>query len=50
MYDLVGKKVLMQNLNASQTTIETNNLSKGLYIVKITDAENISFNTKIIVE
>ena len=41
VYDLLGKKILMQNLNASQTTIETNNLSKGLYIVKITDAENI---------
>jgi hypothetical protein len=50
VYDLVGKKVLMKNLNDSQTTIETNNLSKGLYIVKITNSENISFNTKIIVE
>ncbi|MGV9004452.1 T9SS type A sorting domain-containing protein [Flavobacterium sp.] len=50
VYDLVGKKVLMQNLNQSQTTIETNNLSKGLYSVKITNSENRSFNTKIIVE
>jgi hypothetical protein len=50
VYDLVGKKVLMKNLNDSQTTIETNNLSKGLYIVKITNTENTSFNAKIIVE
>lgn len=50
VYDLLGKKVLTQNLNDSQTTIETNNLSKGLYIVKITTTANTSFNAKIIVE
>jgi len=50
VYDLLGKKVLMQNLNDSQTTIETNNLSKGFYNVKITSPENRSFNTKIIVK
>ena len=50
IYDTLGKKIATQNLDISQTVIETNNLSKGLYIVKITNPENISFNTKIVVE
>ena len=50
MYDTLGKKITTQNLNSSQTVIETNNLSKGLYIIKITNPENLSFNTKIVVE
>ena len=50
MYDTLGKKIATQNLDSSQTVIETNNLSKGLYIIKITNPEHISFNTKIVVE
>lgn len=50
LYNTVGGKVLTKNLNSTHTNIETNNLSKGLYIVKITNSENISFNTKIVVE
>lgn len=50
IYDIVGKKIITKNINSSQTIIETNIFSKGLYIVKITNSEKISYNTKIMIE
>ena len=50
LYDVLGKKLKMQTLNSSETKIQTTNLSKGIYIAKITNSENISYTTKIVVE
>ncbi len=50
LFDVVGKKIVSQILNTNQTKISTNNLSKGLYIAKITTNENKSYSSKLIVE
>lgn len=50
LFDLLGKKVISQKLNSPETNIQTNNLSKGVYIAKITNTEGGSFITKIVVE
>ncbi len=50
LFNLLGKKILTQKLNNLETNIKTNNLSKGMYIIKITNSENVSYSTKIVVE
>lgn len=50
LFDLLGKKIVTQELNTSETNIQTNNLSKGVYIAKITNSENVSYNTKIVIK
>lgn len=50
LFDLIGKKIKTEILSNTETTIQTANLSKGIYVAKITNSKNISHNSKIIVE
>lgn len=34
IYNLLGQEVLAKNLNSNSTTLQTNNLAKGVYVVK----------------
>ncbi len=47
--DVLGKKIHSQNLTNQQTIINTKNISKGIYIVKLTK-ENQTVISKIVVE
>jgi len=49
LYDLVGHKIMTQKLNTTDTIIETENLSTGIYFAKIS-SENGSITKKIIIE
>ncbi|WP_395066553.1 T9SS type A sorting domain-containing protein, partial [Flavobacterium sp.] len=49
LFDMIGKKIISQKLNPTQTIITTSNLTKGVYIAKITGNENKSYNTKLII-
>ncbi len=49
LYDVVGKKVLSQTLNAGNTIVNTNQISKGIYMVKVT-AGNKSYRAKLVVD
>ncbi|WP_395052853.1 T9SS type A sorting domain-containing protein [Flavobacterium sp.] len=50
MYDVLGKKILNQDLFTKETIIKTHNLSKGVYFAKITTSDNEVFTKKIVVE
>jgi Secretion system C-terminal sorting domain len=50
MYDVLGKKILNQDLFAKETTIKTDNLAKGVYFAKITTSDNEVFTKKIVIE
>lgn len=50
IFDLLGKKLKTQKLNNLETNIVVNNFSKGVYITKISNTENISFSTKIVIK
>ncbi|WP_395052852.1 T9SS type A sorting domain-containing protein [Flavobacterium sp.] len=50
VYDVLGKKILNQDLIAKETSIKTDNLSKGVYFAKITTSDNEVFTKKIVVE
>lgn len=51
MYDVAGKNVISKSKigNAAQYEIPTGNLSHGVYIVKLTTAEGISINKKVLI-
>ncbi|MEM5564470.1 endonuclease [Psychroserpens sp. AS72] len=47
IYDLLGKKVKVQTINANQKQLHISGLSKGVYLVKLT-SENGSITKKLI--
>ena len=49
LFDTVGKKIMEQKLSNSETIVKTDNLSKGVYLVKI-NLENDVFTKKIIID
>ncbi len=49
LFDLTGKLVFMQQPTANSFTLNTTNLAKGTYLVKI-NGESIVYNEKLIVE
>lgn len=49
VYDITGKLVMQQNINASNATIDLTNKAKGIYTLKSYNGNNVSVN-KLIVE
>ena len=49
IYNILGEKVQTQIINQNQTEIKTNNLSKGVYFVKISKNDAV-WNGKVLVE
>lgn len=49
IYNVLGKKVLEKSLSASSQALNTSNLANGMYLVKLSDANNNSATKKIIV-
>jgi len=49
VYDITGKLVMQQNINASNATIDLTNKAKGIYTLKSFNGNNVSVN-KLIVE
>jgi hypothetical protein len=49
IYDITGKLVIQQNINASNATIDLSNKAKGVYTLKSYNGNNVSVN-KLIVE
>jgi len=47
VYDVLGKKVTVQNISANQNTLQISGLSKGVYIVRLTSIEG-SITKKLI--
>jgi hypothetical protein len=47
LVDLTGKNVFSRKINASETSINTAHLSKGYYILKVTNKNNLSETHKI---
>ena len=50
LYDVVGKKIHQQNISTTETNINTTGLSKGIYLLKLTNPVGFVYNTKIIIE
>jgi hypothetical protein len=50
MFDILGKKIRQENLTNNETIINTNDLSKGVYFAKISNKDNMFYNSKIVVE
>lgn len=48
--DILGKKVYQQNLLNEETIINTNDLSKGIYLLKVKMPDGTFYNSKIVVE
>ncbi|HLW63244.1 MAG TPA: T9SS type A sorting domain-containing protein [Flavobacterium sp.] len=49
LYDMLGKKVMMTEMNNYQKELNVNNLKAGVYILKISDKTN-SITRKIIIK
>lgn len=49
IFDILGKKLFTQTLTNEQTIINTNNIAKGIYIIKL-NIDNQTITSKIIVE
>ncbi|MBR5983601.1 MAG: T9SS type A sorting domain-containing protein [Bacteroidales bacterium] len=49
VYDITGKLVMQQDINASNATIDLTNKAKGIYTLKSFNGNNVSVN-KLIVE
>jgi hypothetical protein len=47
VYDILGKKVKIQNISANQTKVNISGLSKGIYLVRL-NSENGSITKKLI--
>ena len=50
LYDVVGKKIHQQNISTTETYINTNGLSNGIYLIKLINSVGLVYNTKIIIE
>ncbi len=53
LYDIIGKKILVQNTFSNSIKINCENLEQGLYVIKITSTANKiskSFSKKIIIQ
>ena len=50
LYDVLGKKIHQQNISTTETYINTNGLSNGIYLLKLTNNLGLLYNTKIIIE
>ena len=50
LYDVVGKKIHQQVISTTETNINTTGLSKGIYLLKLTNPVGLVYNTKIIIE
>jgi hypothetical protein len=51
LYDVLGKTITsMENIAASQTSIDVSNLSKGVYLIEITSEHNLKQIKKLIIE
>ena len=48
--DVLGRIVLVANINSANTTIDLSKETKGVYFVQLSDENNNSVNKKIIVE
>lgn len=49
IFDILGKKLFTQTLTNEQTIINTNNIAKGIYIIKL-NIDNQTITSKIVVE
>ena len=49
LFDITGKLVLKRNISKTSETYDIRNLTKGVYVVKVTSKEN-SFSEKLIIE
>ena len=49
LYDVMGKKILSQKLNNTETIIKSNNLTNGIYLAKISNTNQI-ITKKIIIK
>ncbi len=50
MFDATGKLLQARNIGAAPQTLSLNKLNAGIYIVKLTDADNVSVSRKILVK
>ena len=49
LFDITGKLINTVKLNNKHNTITLGNISKGIYLAKISDVENVSITKKIII-
>ena len=50
IFNLIGKKLISVNLSKNNQTINTSSLSNGIYLVKLSDENNISTSKKIVIQ
>lgn len=50
IYNVLGKKIITANITNSIQSINTSNLVNGMYLVKLSDENNISATKKIIIQ
>ncbi len=50
IFNLLGKKLISKNIESLNPTINTSNLTNGIYLVKLSDLNNTSAIKKIIVQ
>ena len=50
IYNLIGKKLISVNLSKNNQAINTSSLSNGIYLVKLSDENNISASKKIVIQ
>lgn len=50
IYSLIGKKIISTKISNSIETLDTSNLSNGIYLVKLSNENNISTTKKIIIQ
>lgn len=50
IYNLIGKKIITKSITNSVETIDTSELSEGIYLVKLSNENEISATKKIIIQ
>ena len=50
IYNLLGKKLISSKIENSNQTINTSQLANGIYLVKLSDVNNVSATKKIVVQ
>lgn len=50
IYNLLGKKLITNKIVSLNQTINTSNLANGIYLVKLSDVNNVSTTKKIVIQ
>jgi poly(beta-D-mannuronate) lyase len=50
IYNLLGKKLISNKIVNANQTIDTSNLANGIYLVKLSDDNNVSATKKIVIQ